>query len=207
MPAQRSHEPKVFLSSSSCSFQVGASSHSFAVVYAAKKDLKLEDLSVSKGNIIVPGLAILEFIPHPLPRKVLHCCRCHATMQRYVDTTMSWWHDKTQRHNKTRRHDKTRRCENTTTRRRCCQCPCALTSSYNLQIYLNYERGLKPFEFGGACSGSGRPRLAQWIYSKQVLLRIINELLGVCILSNWYQALVPGTTRKSNSEFGVYSLA
>jgi hypothetical protein len=50
-----------FLSTSPWSFQVGASSQAFAV-YAAKRNLKLEDLSVSKGDIIVPGLAILEFI-------------------------------------------------------------------------------------------------------------------------------------------------
>jgi hypothetical protein len=68
------------------------------------------------------------------------------------DTTR---YNKTQRHDKTRRHDKIQKRDDMKTRRRCCQCPCALTSLYVLQIYLNYEQGLKPFELGGTCAGSG----------------------------------------------------
>jgi hypothetical protein len=52
------------------------------------------------------------------------------------------------RHDKTGRHDLMRRRDDTTTQGRCCQCPCALSSLYDLRIYLKYEQGLKPFELG-----------------------------------------------------------
>jgi hypothetical protein len=79
------------------------SSQSFAV-YAAKGDLKLEDLSVSKGNIFVPRLAILEFILIRCRRKVLHCCRypCDDVMMRRYDDEDS----KTQQDAKTRQDAK-----------------------------------------------------------------------------------------------------
>ena len=79
---------------------------------AAKRDLKSEDLSVSKGNIFVPGLALLEFILILCWPKVLRCCRCPC------DNATTCWYDndeKTRHDTKTQQGVKMRWYNNTTT--------------------------------------------------------------------------------------------
>ena len=156
-------EPQVILSTPPCSFQVGASSQSFAV-YAAKRNLKVEDLSVSKGNIIVPGLAILEFILICCWHKVfLRCCWSHATMRRCDNTLIRRYREDTTRHEATKRRE-----EATIWQRD----DVVVNAHVHLHHHTIYESiwimsgGLKPFELGGACAGSGwrylRARQHRW---------------------------------------------
>ena len=103
-----------------------------------------------KEASLFPGWQYCNSFSSVVDAKCYVVVDAHVTMRRYNNDA------------KTRQCAKTR--QDAKTRRHCYQCPRALPSSYNLRVchllsasvYSNYERGLKPFELGGMCSGSGR---------------------------------------------------
>ena len=106
MPAQRSHQPQVFLSTSRCSFQVGASSQSFAV-YAANRNLKIRGFASFYRQHLYSWVGNSGLHSHPLLTKCCIVVNDQVTMRKDIDTTMSRRHHKTQQ-DTTRREDATR---------------------------------------------------------------------------------------------------